>query len=178
MIPGKTHSKPNTACRAPAQSFHECVGAGCLAAASRCHGGRSILLKFSLMLLLLPCHVIYNLISNSVLKYENIPVHITIVNHLDKFDFINSWNWAVANWQQRVREWRYGGGKMAVVSGEMATFHGDFDRFCKWINRVYQWDCLHYNIVTLAKVMSRKLLDIWEIEKTVNTPSLFECHMR
>ena len=41
MIPGKTNSKPNTARRALAQSSHECVGAGFLAAASRCHGGRS-----------------------------------------------------------------------------------------------------------------------------------------
>ena len=41
MIPGKTNSKPNTARRAPAQSSHECIGAGFLAAASRCHGGRS-----------------------------------------------------------------------------------------------------------------------------------------
>ena len=41
MIPGKPNSKSNTARRAPAQSSHECVGAGFLAAASRCHGGRS-----------------------------------------------------------------------------------------------------------------------------------------
>ena len=40
MIPGKTNSKPNTAGRAPTQSSHECVGAGFLAAASRCHGGQ------------------------------------------------------------------------------------------------------------------------------------------
>ena len=38
MIPGKNNSKPNTARRAPAQSSHECFGAGFLAAASRCHG--------------------------------------------------------------------------------------------------------------------------------------------
>ena len=41
MIPGKTNSKPSTVGRAPAQSSHERVGAGFLAAASRCHGGRS-----------------------------------------------------------------------------------------------------------------------------------------
>ena len=45
MILGKTNSKPNTACRAPAQSSHECVGAGFLAAASRCPGGRWTLLN-------------------------------------------------------------------------------------------------------------------------------------